>query len=135
MNRRLFFNLVMAARNVHRQATNALPNGIGLTQSSVLLALSEGKSMSVGEVAHSIGASRPATSELAVRMERAGLIDRLEDPSDGRGCLLRITTSGLAIRQSVKMGVAKFERNIAGELTEEQLNIVAAWLKSLQNPK
>jgi DNA-binding MarR family transcriptional regulator len=134
MSRRLFFNLTMASRNVHRRAAAALPDGLGLTQCAILLLLSKGKELPISDIAQTIGASRPATTELADRMERAGLIERLPDPADGRGRLLRLTTQGLEMRQRAKAGVAKFEERMSGDFTQAQLDVIAAWLRAMQQP-
>jgi DNA-binding MarR family transcriptional regulator len=132
MSRQLFFNLTMASRNLHRLAAASLPDGLGLTQCGVLLALSKDRELPISEIARTIGASRPATTELIDRMERMGLTERLPDPSDGRGCLLRLTKVGVEMRQRAKIGVAEFETRLSDGLSEEQLDIIAAWLRSMQ---
>ena len=65
-------------------ALSAAPNGVRITElsSDVLL-------------------TQPGISRLIVRLEAAGLVERIDDPDDGRACRIRLTDAGAHAQRDV----------------------------------
>ena len=65
-------------------ALSAAPNGVRITElsSDVLL-------------------TQPGISRLIVRLEAAGLVERIDDPDDGRACRVRLTDAGAHAQRDV----------------------------------
>lgn len=71
--------------------------GLSEADYEVLSTLSEqpGSRSPLGVQATKMGWSRSRLSRHAARMEERGLIARLDDPDDGRGCVLMLTEFGI----------------------------------------
>lgn len=65
------------------------------------------------------------------RLERAGLIRRLPDPTDGRGSLVELTPNGLALVRKVGPAHLETERRLLSALDREEQEAAAALLKKL----
>jgi DNA-binding MarR family transcriptional regulator len=68
--------------------------GLGLTASVALGTLGREGPARVTTLAAAGGIGQPAMTELVQRMERQGLVTRVEDPGDGRAALVTITDTG-----------------------------------------
>jgi DNA-binding MarR family transcriptional regulator len=68
--------------------------GLGLTASMALGTLNRDGPARVTALAAAGGIGQPAMTELVQRLERQGLVTRVEDPSDGRAALVTITDTG-----------------------------------------
>ena len=55
----------------------------------------------VGEVAHALGGSLPATSRLLRRLERRGLLSAHRDEADHRATRVRLTPEGRRVRGAI----------------------------------
>ena len=55
-------------------------------------------------------------------MEEESLIERLPNPDDGRGILIKLTKRGIDYRNYAKDQVMKFNKTIIGDLGEEAIN-------------
>jgi len=69
--------------------------GFATAQLPVLTALKDGAKLSQGELARWAKVEQPTMAQLLVRMERAGLIKREADPTDGRSSLVSLTKAAL----------------------------------------
>ena len=54
------------------------------------------------------------------RMVSSGLIERLPDPNDGRGILIKLTASGLDVIDRAAAEVTRLESSLASQLPEPQ---------------
>ena len=50
----------------------------------------------IGALARKMGTTRQAVAQLATEIERAGFVERIADPDDGRGVIVRFTKKGRA---------------------------------------
>ncbi|MBI2719702.1 MAG: MarR family transcriptional regulator [Rhizobiales bacterium] len=50
----------------------------------------------IGALARKMGTTRQAVAQLAAEIERAGFVERVPDPEDGRGVIVRFTKKGRA---------------------------------------
>jgi DNA-binding MarR family transcriptional regulator len=67
---------------------------LGLTASMALSTLNREGPARVTTLAAAGGIGHPATTELVHRLQRQGLVTRVEDPADGRAALVTITDAG-----------------------------------------
>jgi len=83
---------------------HSLSHGLPLTQVKALLHVAQFRdyqSCSVGDIAHGVGISMPAASELVDRLVEAGLVERLHDPADRRRVLLHLTQRARAFTEEM----------------------------------
>jgi DNA-binding MarR family transcriptional regulator len=71
--------------------------GLGLTASMALSTLNREGPARVTTLAATGGIGQPAMTELVHRLQRQGLVTRVEDPGDGRAALVTITDTGRAL--------------------------------------
>jgi DNA-binding MarR family transcriptional regulator len=71
--------------------------GLGLTASMALGTLDREGPARVTTLAAAGGIGQPAMTELVQRLERQGLVTRVEDPADGRAALVTVTDTGRAL--------------------------------------
>lgn len=61
-------------------------------------------------------------SRLVLRLERRGLVERTDDPDDGRACRLRLTSAGLEVQRRVGSAHARQVAGVMGRaLDHDQL--------------
>jgi DNA-binding MarR family transcriptional regulator len=72
-------------------------SALNLTASSVLDALQREGPIRVTTLAATTGIGQPSMTELVQRLERQGLVIRVDDPGDGRAALVTITNAGRAL--------------------------------------
>jgi DNA-binding MarR family transcriptional regulator len=80
---------------------------LGFTQLAALYVLADGSTLTVGELAESIGRSPSATSRLVDGLVRRRLVERHEEPEDRRQRTLRLTPRGHAVLRVVDRGRAE----------------------------
>ena len=71
--------------------------GLSSTEWRVLATLSDGDGLTIGELAGDVLAQQPTLTKLVDRMERAGLVERRGDETDGRRTLVFETARGRAL--------------------------------------
>ncbi|NUP73884.1 MAG: MarR family transcriptional regulator [Sinomonas sp.] len=67
--------------------------GLPTTQLSILNMIA-GEGLRVGVIAENLGVRVPSATEQVGRLERAGLVERLADPTDARAVVVRRTPAG-----------------------------------------
>jgi DNA-binding MarR family transcriptional regulator len=68
------------------------------------------------------------------RLAKRGLVERLPDPSDRRGVLVRLTPEGQDRADQALAGLLAQERAILGKLSDRQRNELASLLRQLTAP-
>ena len=81
----------------------------------------------IGGLSRKMGTTRQAVTQLATEIEKAGFVERLPDPDDGRGVIVRFTKKGRAGLQCAVEVMTEIEAEYAGLLGAGGL----AQLKSL----
>jgi DNA-binding MarR family transcriptional regulator len=68
----------------------------------VLYALSSAPDgLRITELGNDVLITQPGMSRLIARLETAGLVERVDDPDDGRACRIRLTDSGVRAQRQV----------------------------------
>jgi DNA-binding MarR family transcriptional regulator len=75
----------------------AVRTGLGLTANLTLGTLDREGPARVTALAAAATIGQPAMTELVQRLERQGLVTRVEDPGDGRVALVTVTNDGRAL--------------------------------------
>src|SRR5918999_1366159 len=81
----------------------------------VLYALSNAPNgLRITELGNDVLLTQPGVSRLIARLEGAGLVERVDDPDDGRACRIRLTEAGT--REQRQVG-ARHGRHVADTMT------------------
>jgi DNA-binding MarR family transcriptional regulator len=110
---------------------------IPLSTYDILVQLTEnGGLLRLRELVNLVLLSQPGLSRKVARLEEEGLVERLPDPNDGRGVLVRMTRSGrAALRTAAVVHIAGIEREFTSRLTDEEAQILARVFARLQNAR
>ncbi len=100
---------------------------IPLNTYDVLVQLSEaGGRLRLRDLVERVLLSQPGLSRKVARMEDEGLVERLPDPHDGRGVLVRMTRSGrAALKSAAIVHIAGVEREFTSRITDEEAATLA----------
>jgi DNA-binding MarR family transcriptional regulator len=133
MNHRLVYLLNVGQRRLQRwtQARTAL-GGVTASQAGLLFFLGKHDGALMSEAAAALDVGAPGMSGLADRTERAGLIERHADETDGRASRLWLTAEGRAAMKRSRSGLAELNARLTEGFSEEEIEVVARWLASLQ---
>jgi DNA-binding MarR family transcriptional regulator len=132
-HRRLIFLLNVAQRRLQRHvAAQTKEGGVTSAQSGLLFVLSKRDGVLMGEAGAALDLGMPGISGLAERMVEAGLIEKRADPDDGRASRLWLTAAGRKALARTKAGVAELNRRLTDGFTDDEIDIVARWLTSVQ---
>ena len=133
-DRRLIFLLNAGHRRVQRwiEGRMAAEGGLTAAQSGVLFYLGDQDGALIGEAADALDLAPSAMTGLIDRMTRAELVERRADPKDGRAMRLHLTDRGWAARQAAKGRLQGIKAHLTEGFTDEEIDVVARWLCSLQ---
>ncbi len=124
------------ARMVTRLAADLEAAGlISLGTYDVLVQLSEnGGSLRLRDLVNRVVLSQPGLSRKVARLEVEGLVERLDDPADGRGVIVHITRAGRsALRRGSVVHIAGIEREFTSRITDQEAAVLAAVFARLQD--
>jgi DNA-binding MarR family transcriptional regulator len=134
MDLRLVYLLNVGQRRLHRWTQARTANG-GVTpsQSGLLFFLAKNDGALIGEAAAALDLGAPGMSGLADRSERAGLIERRADETDGRASRLWLTADGRTAMKRARSGLVELNGRLTDGFSAEEIEVVARWLASLQD--
>ncbi|MFC9079113.1 MarR family transcriptional regulator [Streptomyces sp. NPDC057062] len=115
-------------RYVRSSATTA---SLSIAAASALGRLSREGPYRLTELARAERVSQPNMTQLVTRMERAGLVRRVADSSDGRGVLVQATETGLEVFRQRRTEHAEALQELVEELTGPEQRAVRAALPAL----
>jgi DNA-binding MarR family transcriptional regulator len=133
LNNRIFFRLFQVANTLQRQAVKEL--GVTTVQWAVLGALSDPRptyGVSVGTLADFLVVSRQNLDGVLKRLERDGLVERVTDPQDKRGRVVKLTADGFAFWKELRERIFQFyDQAVSGFKFDDRVAL-AHYLNSLQ---
>nr|WP_315594531.1 MarR family winged helix-turn-helix transcriptional regulator [uncultured Cupriavidus sp.] len=133
MEHRLVYLLNVGQRRLQRWSqARAARGGVTAAQSGLLFYLGTHDGALMSEAAAALDLGAPGMSGLADRTERAGLIERRTDETDGRVWRLWLTEAGRSARQGSKTRMKELNAKLTEGFTEAEIDVVARWLTSLQ---
>lgn len=100
---------------------------IPLSTYDVLVQLAEaGGRLRLRDLVDRVVLSQPGLSRKVARLEADGLVERLPDPDDGRGVLVKISRSGrAALRSASIVHIAGVEREFTTRLSDSEAAVLA----------
>jgi DNA-binding MarR family transcriptional regulator len=116
----------MLADRLHRELQDG--HGVSLPDYEVLVRLSErrGLRMRMSQLADEVASSKSRVSHQVARMEREGLLRRLECPEDGRGVFAELTDKGMALLEaSAPTHVEGVREHMIDLLSREEQEVMA----------
>ncbi|MEA2385796.1 MAG: hypothetical protein QOH72_5767 [Solirubrobacteraceae bacterium] len=102
----------------------------------VLYALSNAPhGLRITELRSDVLLTQPGISRLITRLEAAGLVERIDDPDDGRACRIRLTDAGARAQRDVGRRHGRHvAQTMARGLSDEQLLQLRDLCRSLTAP-
>ncbi|WP_202437290.1 MarR family transcriptional regulator [Streptomyces sp. SID5910] len=114
-------DLIIAVEQMVRYVRHsARAGGLSIAASSALGRLGREGPQRLTDLARGEGVSQPNMTQLVTRMERAGLVRRVADRSDGRGVLVEITAAGQEVFARRRAERAEALQRLIAELTEPE---------------
>ncbi|HZM68219.1 MAG TPA: MarR family transcriptional regulator [Nakamurella sp.] len=116
------------ARIINRLAGDLDAAGmIPLGTYDVLVQLSENRGrLRLKDLVHRVVLSQPGLSRKVARLEDEGLVERLADPTDGRGVIVHITRAGRsALRRASGLHIPGIEREFTSRITDQEAAVLA----------
>ena len=96
--------------------------GGSMTVGFALLSLNPKEPIPSTSLGPKMGMESTSLSRTLKFMEEESLIERLPNPDDGRGILIKLTKRGIDYRNYAKDQVMKFNKTIISDLGEEAIN-------------
>jgi DNA-binding MarR family transcriptional regulator len=98
-------------------------HGLSRREYGVLYALSNApQGVRITELRSDVLLTQPGISRLIARLESAGLVERIDDPDDGRACRVRLTDAGAHAQRAVGRGHGlSVAQTMTRSLNDEQL--------------
>lgn len=125
-------HLIVAVEQLVRYVRHsATAGGLSTAASATLARLGREGPQRLTDLARAEGVSQPGMTQLVTRLERAGLVWRTADRSDGRGVLVEVTERGLAVFRERRAERADALRELTEELTESEQRAVRLALPAL----
>ena len=101
---------------------------LSVAQFASLLLLRESPGMSVADVARKVSTARQSANEMLGGLERAGLVERRQHPTDRRSQQIFLTATGLARLEAALPTVQAVEERLSAGFSESDLAVVSTWL-------
>ena len=103
-------------------------------QYAVLLVLEQRPGVSQRELGDELDLDRSTIAELAARMVRNGLVERISDPQDKRRNTLFLTTTGRELLAELKPRVGNVERVLTQQLSATERDTLRQLIERLLIP-
>ena len=106
-------------------------NGLSLTAAATLATLERSGPRRLTALAAREGVTQPAMTQLVARLQDAGLVDRVPDPTDGRVVYVRITAEGQALLAGRRAVRAERVAALLARLSPDEQAALAAALPAM----
>lgn len=110
-----------------------LPGELSSVAASTLYALATEGPTRLTLLAAAEHVTQPAMTQLVRRLEREGLVERRDDPSDGRAVLVTITDAGVALSAQRRAARADALGAVLDELGPGERDALAAAVPALEH--
>lgn len=104
-----------------------------MAQVKVLITLRFKGPAAISKIAEALGISHPTASQLVDRLVQANLVTRMEDSTDRRFTLARLTESGEALAQRLWQGRMDHLHYCLAQLDEQDLAALRQGLRALNH--
>ena len=106
-------------------------DGVDATTYPVLSGVARWQPVSATNLALEIGIDRTATTRYASRLQQAGLIDRVPDPTDARATLIRLTAAGERVVATMRERLVDHLETATADWPESEAQQFASALERL----
>ncbi|ASN21940.1 MarR family winged helix-turn-helix transcriptional regulator [Arthrobacter sp. YN] len=93
-----------------------------------LLSMTSDGGLRVGDIAKNLGIKVPSATEQIIKLERAGLVTRQQDPDDSRAVQVVITEAGASAVESANQRRNAMVAELLQDLSSEEIEHLAAAL-------
>ena len=133
MEKKLYFLLNQAQQKLHKGMDKESLAQLGVTsaQAAALYHLQKRNGCLQAELGKALGLGKAATSGMAVRLEKQGLIKRTPSPVDGRGQRVLITVEGLQVLVKARPLLNQMDKALNAGFKEKELEVVRRYLTNL----
>ena len=118
-------SLFRAQVTVMRQLTAEFPSTIvSLNEYDVMfnLFIVPQKTLRIRDLGEKVLLTQPSISRLVDRLVARGIIEKTDDPTDGRGTLVRLTDAGVTVyRQAAVVHADSITAHMSGHLSHDEL--------------
>ncbi len=129
----LCFALGKATRAMARAYRERLePLGITQPQFFLLIALFEGDEVTVSELGARVAMDKSTLTGILDRLERDGLVERVENPSDGRSFVVRLTARARELEARLRAVYEETNAAFLSRLTSEERQVVQQVVAKLE---
>lgn len=108
-----------------------VPGELSLTSVATLARLERGGPFRLTELAGHEGVTQPAMTQIVARLSELSLVERGNDPVDGRAVLVALTEAGRALLTARRAARASGLRQLVGQLDEADQQAIAQALPAL----
>ncbi|MEU1200472.1 MarR family transcriptional regulator [Streptomyces sp. NPDC005813] len=123
--------MIAVERMVRYVRRSATAGGLSTAASSALGRLGREGPQRLTELARAENVSQPNMTQLVTRMERAGLVRRTADRTDGRGVLVEATDTGLEVFRQRRTERAQALHDLITKLSAREQQAVRIALPAL----
>lgn len=122
--------LIKASRYLKSNLDQALkPYGVTASQFSVLNQVaSENGHITSAEVANVLDYDRPTVSGITLRLEKKGLLEKIDNPKDKRSAYLKLNDKALTLVKELRIVADQLNNVIFEGFDEEELNNLNEYL-------
>ncbi|HEX8869108.1 MAG TPA: MarR family winged helix-turn-helix transcriptional regulator [Lentzea sp.] len=119
---------------LHRMLAGYLLRDLGLHrgQELLLMHLWDAGPVRQTELIAVLDSDSPTVTRMVQRLEKAGLVERLPDPTDGRASLVSATKASESLRAEIERMWHDLEAATVGDLTDADLSPVLATLAQIE---
>jgi len=120
----------MTNNNLQARLKNA-EAGIAVAEWVVISILSERPNISINELAHFAGMHQAPISRIVEKLSNKGLVLRVTSMEDRRSVKVRVTESGLALRERLKGITSENAKDSFACLSEDEYDVFMATIKKV----
>lgn len=134
LNNRIFFRLFQLANSLQRQSNAQL--GITTVQWAVLGALSDekfSKGIAFGKLAEHLVVSRQNLDGVLKRLERDGLVERIQGADDKRSRIVKVTEEGITFWRHKEVQIYDFYSQATQSFSFDERASLVHFFNKLQN--
>ena len=107
------------------------PSDITPVQFGLLTVLRDGQAMDQITLATEVGIDRTSGADVIRRLERRGLVERIQNPADRRAKIVRITAAGSRLVAELQPAMERAQARLLGPLSEGRRREFIALMQEL----
>ena len=94
--------------------------GLNLAEARYILFFDGGKRLTVKKLSNDLGLVKSRITRITDGMVEKGLVERIPDPDDGRGCFMRLTAKGEEVLYNLKQCCWEAYEKLLGDMSYQK---------------